>query len=88
MTWVLTKLRHGQLLSVLFLGTIVCILSLALFLFFPRSDLLAAGDDDWPAWRHDAARSAATVQTLPPGLELQWTRKLPPRSPHGRTRRT
>lgn len=32
--------------------------------------------DDWPAWRHDAHRSAVTAEALPPQLRLHWTRKL------------
>lgn len=32
---------------------------------------------DWPQWRYDAARGAATPETLPDELHLQWTRELP-----------
>ena len=32
---------------------------------------------DWPMWRHDAARSAATSEALAPTLHRQWTRHLP-----------
>jgi len=32
---------------------------------------------DWPQWRCDANRSAATPHALPPELHLQWTRELP-----------
>ncbi|HEX3149183.1 MAG TPA: PQQ-binding-like beta-propeller repeat protein [Gemmataceae bacterium] len=32
---------------------------------------------DWPAWRHDARRSAATPDELPAKLQLQWTLALP-----------
>lgn len=32
--------------------------------------------EDWPAWRHDAARSAVTSEELPGELHLQWTRSL------------
>ena len=32
---------------------------------------------DWPMWRHDANRSAASSQSLPDGLHLRWVRKLP-----------
>ena len=34
--------------------------------------------DDWPTWRHDASRTAATDQVLPDTLHLQWSRQLPP----------
>ena len=37
--------------------------------------------DDWPTWRHDAARSAVSSQRLPDKLHLQWVRKLPPLRP-------
>ncbi|NOZ19469.1 MAG: PQQ-binding-like beta-propeller repeat protein [Planctomycetes bacterium] len=33
---------------------------------------------DWPTWRHDANRSAATAESLPDELHLQWARELPP----------
>src|SRR5438046_513528 len=36
---------------------------------------------DWPTYRHDATRSAATAQSLPPKLHLQWMRELPPLKP-------
>ena len=32
---------------------------------------------DWPMWRHDANRSAASPAELPAQLHLQWTRELP-----------
>ncbi|MEJ2703895.1 MAG: PQQ-binding-like beta-propeller repeat protein [Sedimentisphaerales bacterium] len=35
-----------------------------------------AGAHDWPTWRYDAGRSAATPEELPAQLHLQWTRKL------------
>ena len=34
--------------------------------------------EDWPMWRHDAHRSAASPQSLAADLHLQWTRDLPP----------
>ena len=41
------------------------------------SDVTAA---DWPQFRYDANRSAASPETLPQELHLQWTRQLlPPR---------
>jgi len=33
---------------------------------------------DWPTWRHDATRSAATQTTLPTQLYLNWIMKLGP----------
>jgi len=32
---------------------------------------------DWPQWRYDAARSAASPDELPAKLHLQWIRELP-----------
>lgn len=32
---------------------------------------------DWPQFRYDAARSAASPETLPTSLHLQWVRELP-----------
>src|SRR5262245_51627536 len=36
---------------------------------------------DWPMWRHDASRSAASPHTLPARLHLQWVRQLPTLTP-------
>jgi outer membrane protein assembly factor BamB len=36
---------------------------------------------DWPMWRYDAARSAATPTGLSSNLTLLWSRKLPPVRP-------
>lgn len=36
---------------------------------------------DWPTWRADAQRSAATSEELAGELHLQWTRALPPLKP-------
>ncbi|HJZ90921.1 MAG TPA: PQQ-binding-like beta-propeller repeat protein [Gemmataceae bacterium] len=36
---------------------------------------------DWPAWRHDPQRSAATPDSLPAPLRPQWTLDLPPLTP-------
>ncbi|MCA9121030.1 MAG: PQQ-binding-like beta-propeller repeat protein [Planctomycetaceae bacterium] len=43
--------------------------------------------DDWPMWRHDAARSAESQERLPDNLSLLWTRELPPLKPAFRTKR-
>lgn len=37
----------------------------------------AAAGDDWPMWRHDAARTAVSAESLPRPLHLQWTRHYP-----------
>src|SRR5262245_10959969 len=36
---------------------------------------------DWPMWRYDAARAAASPQQLAAELHLQWVRELPPLKP-------
>ena len=41
--------------------------------------LLQAGD--WPMWRHDAQRTAASDEVLPPQPQLKWTASLPAREP-------
>jgi outer membrane protein assembly factor BamB len=44
--------------------------------------LLSAGSalaGDWPMWRFDANRSAASPENLPAELHLQWTRQYSPR---------
>ena len=38
--------------------------------------LAMARADDWPMWRHDAARSAISTETLASNLHLQWARQL------------
>ena len=38
---------------------------------------LATHAGDWPQWRYDAQRSAASPDRLPAGLRLTWTRSLP-----------
>lgn len=37
--------------------------------------------EDWPTWRFDNHRGAATSEQLPEQLHLQWSRKLPTLSP-------
>lgn len=37
---------------------------------------LPAFADDWPMWRYDSARGAASPHPLPPELHWQWTREL------------
>jgi len=38
----------------------------------------AVGAADWPTWRHDAARSAASPDEIAPNRVLLWSRELPP----------
>jgi outer membrane protein assembly factor BamB len=52
------------------LTTIVC---------FTQSVALFAGD--WPMWRCDAERSAASPDGIATNLTLRWSRKLPPPQP-------
>jgi hypothetical protein len=41
----------------------------------------AAFGGDWPQWRYDAQRSAASPDELPAKLGLHWVRELPPLVP-------
>src|SRR4051794_15572409 len=36
---------------------------------------------DWPMFRHNAQRTAATPEALPAKLHLHWVRELPPLKP-------
>ena len=38
---------------------------------------LAADGGDWPMWRYDAQRSAASPDELPAAMSLQWVRQWP-----------
>jgi len=42
-------------------------------------DATAAGDEDWPMYRHDGFRSGITRSPLPATLKLHWETKLPSR---------
>lgn len=46
--------------------------------FFPAVLLTLSVVDaaDWPMWRHDPGRTAATGETLPESLALRWSRQL------------
>ena len=52
--------------------------SLSLVVWVLGAAAQPASAADWPMWRCDAARSAASVGELPAELRLQWVRKLPP----------
>ena len=43
--------------------------------------------EDWPMWRYDANRSAASPQKLAEKLHLQWVRKYPRVKPAFASRR-
>ena len=68
------------------LGWSVCLVLLLVALFTAYA-LTARGSSqqssgvDWPMWRCDANRSAATTQELAPDLHLQWVREYPPLEP-------
>lgn len=42
---------------------------------------VSAAAGDWPMWRYDAGRTAASPEPLPAELSLQWVRQLPPPRP-------
>jgi outer membrane protein assembly factor BamB len=45
------------------------------------SFVMGVAGDDWPMWRYDANRSAASKSSLPEKLELQWSIELGKRTP-------
>ncbi len=53
-------------------------IALPVALFFCVFDVSGA---DWPMWRYDANRSAASPEQLPEELHLQWMRAYPPLKP-------
>lgn len=62
----------------------VLILVLSAVLFFPRAVVsqrdnsnTLPGGGDWPMWRYDAGRTAASPHGLASRLHLQWVRELP-----------
>ena len=57
------------------IGTALVVVCGLLFLHGPASA------NDWPMWRHDANRSAATTEQLPGELHLQWSRQYAPLKP-------
>lgn len=52
---------------------------LGLVLAVLRPAILTA--DDWPMWRYDAGRTAASPMTLPEPLHVLWSRQLPASRP-------
>ncbi len=52
-------------------------------LYFAAAALaqVPAAAADWPMWRHDPARTAASPESLPPTLHLQWVREYSPLKP-------
>ena len=50
--------------------------STLLVLFLLAVPLADIQSEDWPMWRHDAGRSAASSETLHSDLALRWTRQL------------
>jgi len=50
---------------------------LVIFLFLS----VLAHAADWPMWRHDPGRTAATTQKMPAEPRLIWSRELPPLRP-------
>ncbi len=49
---------------------------LAFGAIFPAVFSMSAWGGEWPMWRHDARRSAATSSPLPPQLHLQWQKQF------------
>ncbi len=70
----MVHMQRSRLVSKAILVSIIA-LTAALFL------AAAASAADWPQWRCDAARTAATTEQLPGQLRLLWVRELPPPQP-------
>jgi len=49
--------------------------------FLTAAQLSLATADDWPMWRHDPGRTAASDQPMRDDLSLKWVRQLPPLKP-------
>ncbi|MFO7903643.1 MAG: PQQ-binding-like beta-propeller repeat protein [Pirellulaceae bacterium] len=64
----------GKQLHMRSLTRIILVGVLAVFNFGGN---LNGNEHDWPMWRYDAARSAATPLELSEDLHLQWVRELP-----------
>jgi outer membrane protein assembly factor BamB len=47
----------------------------------PQPETCDVPAGDWPMWRHDAARTAASPSPLPEELHLHWVRDLPEPAP-------
>ena len=54
---------------------------ICLFATLCATNTTAAWGADWPSWRYDARRSAASPEELPGELHLQWVRQYTPREP-------
>jgi outer membrane protein assembly factor BamB len=57
------------------------VLAILLFVTTILAALGKAPAADWPQWRFDAARSAASPEDLGSNLHLAWVRRLPPPKP-------
>lgn len=55
------------------------LLTFTLAFFASSAFSLIADANDWPMWRYDASRSAASPHELPDDLQLTWTKTLSPR---------
>ncbi len=56
----------------------VCYLTLVVFSLTLVGFISHAKAGDWPTWRYDGSRSAASPEELPGELRLRWVRRLPP----------
>lgn len=59
----------------------VCLAAAALCCALTHSLSGVAAAGDWPMWRYNASRSAASPVSLPVDLHLQWIRRLPKPAP-------
>ena len=55
--------------------------SCVFMILVPVLGTLIAAAEDWPTWRYDKGRTAASPEALPDELHLQWVRQYTPREP-------
>jgi len=60
---------------------ICTLISICCQLLFALSFPNIVSGQDWPMWRYDAGRRAASPKELPATMHLQWVRKLAPPKP-------
>ncbi|QDV52077.1 outer membrane protein assembly factor BamB family protein [Gimesia fumaroli] len=61
--------------------TNLCLHPIILFVLLVQFFSGSTEANDWPMWRMNPQRSAATTETLPESLHVQWVHQLPPLEP-------
>ena len=68
-------------LAALLLLIALCVVALGIYLYPSARRPPRTPVGDWPAWRHDANRSASCSGDLPATLHVQWVRQYPALEP-------